>query len=117
MPTNNESPKYRAARIAAAEFSSDAQFTAKRYAELTEQKFDDWHNALKEIKGLLRDCPYRWPTFDSCAEIMIFFDPALKNLTCNAIGVVSSPDKTLITEKEYTEKECTEKRKLLIKEF
>lgn len=70
--------KYKAARIAAAEFSGDAQSAANRYANLTGQEFNNWKDALEEIKDILRDCPYRWPTFDSIGEIMIFFNPAGK---------------------------------------
>ena len=81
--------KYKAARIAAAKFSSDAQSAAGLYAELTEQKFDDWHNSLEELK---REIPaYRWPTFDSIAEIMIFFNPSCDGMTADIIGVNSTP--------------------------
>ncbi len=81
--------KGEAARIAAAEFSDNSKSAAHRYIDLTGQKFDTWQDALEEIKSLIP--AYRWPVADCFTETMIFFDPALKNLTCNAICVVSTP--------------------------
>lgn len=75
MSTNNDSPKYKAARMAAAEFSSDAQSAAKLYAKLTEQRFNNWQDALEDLK--MQIPAYRWPTFDSMAEEYIFFNPVL----------------------------------------
>ena len=81
--------KYKAARIAAAEFSDNAELAAGRYADQTEQEFDDWHDALDELKKKIP--AYRWPTFDSMAEIIIFFNPGCDGMTADIIAVNSTP--------------------------
>jgi len=75
MPSDNNSHKYELARSAAAEFSADHEKAAKLYANLLGQSYDNWRDALEEIKELLP--AYRWPVGDIFAEECIFFNPFL----------------------------------------
>ncbi|MCD6353506.1 MAG: hypothetical protein J7M06_04765 [Proteobacteria bacterium] len=96
MPTGNDSPQKKAARIAAAEFSADHEKAAKFYAKSTKQSFSHWRDALEEMKSLLH--AYRWPVSDIFAEECIFFNPFLlgggierdKELQCKASATVDT---------------------------
>ena len=89
---------YEAARNAAAEFSTDSESAAKLYMKLIEQEFDNWHDALEELKEKLTSEAYRWPVSNIFTEECIFFTPLLlgggierdKELQCEASATVET---------------------------